>query len=89
MDPESTLESPTDWLPLVRGFVDLSLAAGRTPSGTAARVKQWLGLANHNGKLPWLDALRRQQGLPEILKQLTESVDPSYRGGGSAGKRVA
>ena len=72
MDPEPTLEAPADWLPLVRGFVEHSTAAGRTPTATAARVKQWLGLANHDGKLPWLNAIRRQQGLDEILGQLSE-----------------
>ena len=89
MDPESTLELPTDWLPLVRGFVELSLAAGRTPAGTAARVKQWLGLANHDGKLPWLDSIRRQQSLPEILSQLSERAGSRRERETPAWKRTA
>ncbi len=75
-DPEPTLESPADWLSLVRGFVALNMAAGRTPAGTAARVKQWLGLANHDGNLPWLDAIRRQQSLEEMLRQLSRREAP-------------
>jgi tRNA-dihydrouridine synthase C len=89
VDPESRLELPADWLPLVRGFVELSLAAGRTPAGTAARVKQWLSMVNHNSRLPWIDAIRRQQSLTEMLNQLTERAGPSYGGEGPAGKRVA
>ena len=73
---EPTLETPVDWHPLVQRFVKLNMAAGRTPAGTAARIKQWLGMANHNGKLPWLDAVRRQQGLEEILSHLSRGADP-------------
>ena len=81
-DSEPALASSADWLPLVQRFVELNLAAGRTSTGTAARVKQWLGLANHDGKLPWLNAVRTQPTLEGILRQLNGGADawePSNR----------
>jgi hypothetical protein len=59
------------WLPLVRDFADHCARAGFTPAATAARVKQWLHLANHDGKLPWFDLLKRRQGLDEVLDHLS------------------
>lgn len=87
--PEPTLESPADWLPLVRRFVELSTAAGRTRAGTAARVKQWLGLANHAGKLIWLDAIRRQHSLEEMLSHMSGQAGLGAETGAPPGRRSA
>lgn len=62
---------PAAWLPLVRNFVELSAASGRHPTATAARVKQWLHLANHAGELPWFDAIKRREDLDELLDHLS------------------
>lgn len=72
--PASEPRISADWLALVRGFVELSTAAGRTSAGTASRIKQWLGLANQDGKQPWIDALRRQPGLNEMLRSLEVGI---------------
>ncbi|OAI39257.1 hypothetical protein AYO40_01405 [Planctomycetaceae bacterium SCGC AG-212-D15] len=74
--------TPAWWLPLVLSFARISTAAGRTSDATAARIKQWLRLANHDGTLGWLDALKRRQGLEELLdhlRVLSGSVDRSAR----------
>jgi tRNA-dihydrouridine synthase C len=87
--PASMLTSPADWLPLVQRFIELSLASGRTRSGTAARVKQWLGLANHGGTLDWLDTIRRQQTLEEILAQMRGPANPNFEFSSPAERRSA
>jgi tRNA-dihydrouridine synthase C len=66
------------WLPLVRDFIELSLAAGRTHAAIVARVKQWFHLANHAGKLPWFDTIKRQQSLEELLEHLSRLAGLPY-----------
>ncbi len=63
-------DTPTDWLPLILRFVELSAAHGLPPVYSAARIKQWLRIANHNGKLAWFDAVKVRQGQTEILDHL-------------------
>lgn len=69
---EAITGTPTEWLPLVRGFVELSLASGRTSKGTLSRVKQWLGLANHDGNLAWVEGIRRLSSLEEMLERMSD-----------------
>jgi tRNA-dihydrouridine synthase C len=64
--------SPRSWLPLVKEFVGLYAKVGWTPAATAARVKQWLNMANHDGQLPWFDSLKRSESLDELLECLDE-----------------
>lgn len=68
------------WLSLVQGFINLSTAAGRTPAATVARIKQWINLANHDGKLPWFDTLKRTQSLEELLDHLRLLAGSDARG---------
>lgn len=63
-------KAPAEWLPLISRFADISAAAGLAPRYVVARVKQWLRLANHDGKLPWFDAIKTQNGLGELLDHL-------------------
>jgi tRNA-dihydrouridine synthase C len=58
------------WLSLLRRFVGLYAALGMPPGPIVCRVKQWLRLANHSGRLPWFDTLKHLQTLPEVLTQL-------------------
>ncbi len=85
-EPASSVSgSPTEWLPLVREFVALNAATGRTASATLARVKQWCHLANQDGKLPWFDTLKRLQDLEEALDHLAALAEAA---GGSAGPQT-
>lgn len=62
-------KTPAEWLPLVRRFVELSAIAASL-AYTTARIKQWLRMANHDGRMPWIDSLNRQQSLHDLLDQL-------------------
>jgi tRNA-dihydrouridine synthase C len=62
--------TPAEWLPLVQRFVALSAARAWPAAAIARRVKQWLRMANHDGRLGWFDALKRHDGLAELLEQL-------------------
>jgi tRNA-dihydrouridine synthase C len=66
---EPVPRTPAAWLPLLRRLVALS-ASGPTGTTSAARLKQWLRLANHDGALGWFDALKRLDGLEEYLSCL-------------------
>ncbi len=56
-----------DWLPLVRRYIELSRAMGGSDNCATVRVKQWLRMANHDGGLPWFDALKSRRGADELL----------------------
>jgi hypothetical protein len=62
--------TPAEWLPLVLRFVELSSAAVPSPSYTARRVKQWLRMANHDGGMPWFEALKKEESLRDVLGHL-------------------
>jgi tRNA-dihydrouridine synthase C len=62
--------TPAEWLPLVRRFVALSVARAWAPAAIARRVKQWLRMANHDGRLGWFDVLKRRDSLADLLDQL-------------------
>jgi tRNA-dihydrouridine synthase C len=71
------------WLPLVRRYVELSARLGASDQRTAARAKQWLRMADHDGRLPWFDALKRAPGTRELLDRLADLAAPE------AGRRSA
>jgi tRNA-dihydrouridine synthase C len=82
-EPAETVSGcPTVWLPMVREFVALNAATGRTSTATLARIKQWWNLANRDGKLPWFDALKRLQSLEHVLDQLRLLADTVVGPGG-------
>jgi tRNA-dihydrouridine synthase C len=62
--------TPADWLPLILRFVELSTAAGLTRGYIVRRIKQWLRMANHDGKLTWFDDLKTGQDQQELLDHL-------------------
>lgn len=62
--------TPAEWLPLVRRFIEIHGAQAASPTYTSARVKQWLRLANHDGRMPWFDALKRLQSPHDLLDHL-------------------
>lgn len=62
--------TPAEWLPLVRRFIEISLAMVASPSYTAARIKQWFRIANYDGRMPWFDALKTRKSPQELLKHL-------------------
>jgi hypothetical protein len=60
---------------LVRDFVEHSVAAGQSASATAARLKQWFQLANHDGRLPWSESLKLRQSLEDLLDHLSQLAE--------------
>ena len=62
--------TPAEWLPLVRRFVELSGAMVASTAYTARRVKQWLRMANHDGRMPWFETLKKRQSLQDLLDHL-------------------
>ena len=51
-------KTPAEWLPLLRRFAELSQPTAKASAYTARRIKQWLRMANHDGRMPWFDALQ-------------------------------
>src|SRR5262249_49024202 len=45
--------TPAEWLPLVQRFIEISTTTGSSPVRIVSRVKQWLRIANHDGRMPW------------------------------------
>src|SRR5204862_2521849 len=43
--------TPAEWLPLVRRFIEINRAMLTSPTCTTARIKQWLRIANHDGRM--------------------------------------
>ncbi len=71
-----TAEPLSGWLPLVRRFAELSAARGAPSGFIAARVKQWLRLANHAGGVPWFDAIKERHDLEDLLEHLGVLTHP-------------
>jgi tRNA-dihydrouridine synthase C len=67
-------QTRVECLPLVSRFVELCTASGLPPAYILARVKQWLRMANHDGGLPWFDALKGCQSLGELLHHLARQA---------------
>ena len=68
--PQPFARTPAEWLSLISRYVELCGASGLPPAYLLARVKQWLRMANDDGKLAWFDALKGCQGLGELLRGL-------------------
>jgi tRNA-dihydrouridine synthase C len=66
--------TPVEWLPLVRRFVEISTSMRSTPIRTVARVKQWLRIANHDGRMPWFDAIKRCEHPDELIDHLSDLI---------------
>ena len=62
--------TPADWLPLVRRFIEISGAMAASPRCTVGRLKQWLHIANHDGRMPWLAELKRRKSPQEMVDHL-------------------
>src|SRR5206468_8296902 len=62
--------TPGDWLPLLRRFAEMAASLGKPPVYAPSRIKQWLRLANHDGRLGWFNSLKSRQSLPDLLDQL-------------------
>ena len=62
--------TPAECLSLISRYCELCSASGLPPAYTLARVKQWLRMTNHDGKLPGFDTLKGCQGLGELLHHL-------------------
>jgi tRNA-dihydrouridine synthase C len=62
--------TPAGWLSLLRRFAGLYAAQGMPPGPIVCRVKQWLRMANHAGRLPWFDSLKHRESLAELLAHL-------------------
>ena len=60
------------WPALARRYAELSGRAGASDLRTAGRLKQWLRLANHDGRLPWFDALKALHTTHDLLRRLAE-----------------
>ena len=65
-------ESPREWLPLLRRFIAINAAVGRPPGACLTRIKQWLNLANHAGRVPWFHEVKRVMELELFLDRLAE-----------------
>jgi tRNA-dihydrouridine synthase C len=62
--------TPAEWLPLVRRLIEISDAMVGSLAYTATRVKQWLRMANHDGRMDWVDQLTRQKSPQDLLDHL-------------------
>jgi tRNA-dihydrouridine synthase C len=67
---EPFANTPAVWLPLVQRFAELSAAHGRPDTAILARVKQWLRMADHDGRLNWVDALKQRAALAGLMDHL-------------------
>jgi hypothetical protein len=54
----------------VRRFIEISGAFAASPTCTTARVKQWLRIANHDGGMPWFEAIKRRESPEEVVDYL-------------------
>jgi hypothetical protein len=73
--------TPTEWLPLVRRHVELSVRMGVSDLRTVARAKQWLRMANDDERMPWFEALKQCQGTQDFLAGLADlaALEPGRR----------
>jgi tRNA-dihydrouridine synthase C len=74
--------TPAEWLPLILRFVELSTISGLSGGYIVRRIKQWLRMANCDGKLVWFDALKTRQCQQELLDHLRvlAGADRSFAG---------
>jgi tRNA-dihydrouridine synthase C len=78
--------TPSQWLPLVRRFVALAGPQRTATAYCATRIKQWLRMANEEGRMPWFEELKRRKTVQEVLDHLNHLAaawserDPSGEG---------
>lgn len=72
---QSFARTPAECLSLICRYRDLCSASGLSPTYILCRVKQWLHMTNHDGKLAWFDTLKRCRDLGEILNYLGGHAD--------------
>lgn len=82
-------KTPAEWLPLLRRFAELCQPLAKSDRYTVRRIKQWLGLANHDGRMPWFDALKRRESLEELLGDLRALVEVDVTGERSSASQAA
>jgi hypothetical protein len=70
-EPGRFSKSPAEWLPLVRRFAELCKPSAHSNTYAVQGIKQWLVLANHDGRMPWFNTLKRCASLEELLGHLT------------------
>lgn len=68
---QSLARTRAEWLSLISRYRELCSASGLPPAYILCRVKQWLRMTNHDGKLAWFDTLKACQDLGELLNYLT------------------
>ena len=54
----------------MRRFIEINSAMAASFAYITTRVKQWLRMANHDGRMPWFDALKRQENPQDLLEHL-------------------
>ncbi len=74
--PQSFTRTPAEWLPLISRYGELCTTSGLRPAYILSRVKQWIRMTNHDGKLTWFDTLKGCQDLGELLNYF--SVQARY-----------
>ena len=68
---QSFARTPVECLSLISRYVELCSASGMPPAYILARAKQWVRMANHNGKLACFDALKGYRSLGELMRHLS------------------
>lgn len=66
----ATMPFVPDWPALIRRFVEIGTTYGMGPQCLGARIKQWLRLAQHDGRSSWFDAVKGYETLDEVLRRL-------------------
>lgn len=75
--PQTFSRSPAEWAPLFSRYAELCTASGFARFYILARLKQWLRMGNHDGKLSLYDALKRCGDLGELMNDLCRpAADP-------------
>ncbi|MFO0965806.1 MAG: tRNA-dihydrouridine synthase [Gemmataceae bacterium] len=62
--------TPAEWLALLLRYADLCRVSGLPSKYILPRVKQWLRMANHDGRLSWFDAVKGCAELEDLLNYL-------------------
>ncbi len=87
---QSFARTPAEWLSLISRYHELCSAAGLPPVYILARVKQWLRMTNHDGKLAWFDTLKACQDLGELLHDLgKQAADFPHHSGSFPSRRTS
>lgn len=61
--------TPVEWLLFLRRFVD-HCAGMNSPAYTTARLKQWLRIANHDGRMNWVAELNKRTTPQDLLDHI-------------------